>query len=178
MASQTLRPHRSPSPGPGAPSPSSTPVNPSNPAKLTRQSLGPPSASSSGAAKGFGGLGVTSPSFGSQPRHASTSVALGSGAASPRPSFGAQSHRSVTGGFPGPRPSSEFIGGSGAAANATRDNKTPEAEQIDQWFKHLASWEQTLEEMAAASTDQNFTEELGAIEQCEYNPEWCVCRPR
>ena len=41
------------------------------------------------------------------------------------------------------------------------------AEQIDQWFKHLASWEQTLEEMAAASTDQNFTEELGAIEQCE-----------
>lgn len=40
------------------------------------------------------------------------------------------------------------------------------AEQIDQWFKHLASWEQTLEEMAAASTDQNFTEELGAIEQC------------
>ena len=41
------------------------------------------------------------------------------------------------------------------------------AEQIDQWFQHLASWEQTLEEMAAASTDQNFTEELGAIEQCE-----------
>jgi len=41
------------------------------------------------------------------------------------------------------------------------------AEQIDQWFKHLASWEATLEEMAAASTDQNFTEELGAIEQCE-----------
>lgn len=42
-----------------------------------------------------------------------------------------------------------------------------EAEQIDQWFKHLASWEATLEEMAAASTDQNFTEELGAIEQCK-----------
>lgn len=41
------------------------------------------------------------------------------------------------------------------------------AEQIDQWFKHLASWEATLEEMAAASTDQNFTEELGAIEQCK-----------
>jgi hypothetical protein len=31
----------------------------------------------------------------------------------------------------------------------------------------LANWEQTLEEMAAASTDQNFTEELGAIEQCK-----------
>lgn len=43
------------------------------------------------------------------------------------------------------------------------------AEQIDQWFQHLASWEQTLEEMAAASTDQNFTEELGAIEQCKSN---------
>ena len=41
------------------------------------------------------------------------------------------------------------------------------AEQIDQWFQHLANWEVTLEEMAAASTDQNFTEELGAIEQCE-----------
>lgn len=41
------------------------------------------------------------------------------------------------------------------------------AEQIDQWFQHLADWEHTLEEMAAASTDQNFTEELGAIEQCE-----------
>jgi len=41
------------------------------------------------------------------------------------------------------------------------------AEQIDQWFKHLANWEANLEEMAAASTDQNFTEELGAIEQCK-----------
>lgn len=48
----------------------------------------------------------------------------------------------------------------------SRNGLTVSAEQIDQWFKHLANWEQTLEEMAAASTDQNFTEELGAIESC------------
>lgn len=65
------------------------------------------------------------------------------------------------------------------------------AEAIDKWFQDLASYEVTLvrsfflwsfvlgativltllslppqEEMAAASLDQNFTEELSAIEQC------------
>jgi len=147
-----------------------------------RQSLGPPSTSgNAGAARGFGALGQnpTSPGL-SQPRHVSTSgVALGLGSfsnnrdsLSPRPSMG--SARAVSSG-PN-RPSSEFL----ASAAARESSRTPEAEQIDQWFKHLASWEATLvsrvpldfslttqEEMAAASTDQNFTEELGAIESCK-----------
>ncbi|KAL1408849.1 Flap-structured DNA-binding and RNA-binding protein [Vanrija albida] len=169
MASSTLRPHRSPSPSPTAPAP---PINPANPAKLTRQSLGPPTTSSSAAARGFG-LGPSaniasspggSSSGLSQPRHVSSSVVGGLSSMSnqrdslsPRPSIG--TGRAVSGGAG--RPSSEFLP-TGAAREAAR---TPEAEQIDQWFKHLASWEATLEEMAAASTDQNFTEELGAIEQ-------------
>lgn len=32
---------------------------------------------------------------------------------------------------------------------------------------NLSNWESTLEEMAQVSNDQNFTEELGAIEQCK-----------
>ncbi|WVN89158.1 uncharacterized protein L203_104374 [Cryptococcus depauperatus CBS 7841] len=150
MASQTLRPHRSPSPSP-SPEP---PVNPSNPAKLMRQSLGPPSTTT-GTHKGFGQLslsnnGLASPSSFSNPRHVSSSVAMGMGHKenlSPRPS-GMGPGRAVSAAT-GPRPSSEYIS----------------TEQIDQWFKHLANWEATLEEMAAASTDPNFTEELGAIEQ-------------
>lgn len=41
------------------------------------------------------------------------------------------------------------------------------AEAIDQWFENLQNYEATLEEMAAASLDVNFKEELSAIEQCE-----------
>jgi hypothetical protein len=44
---------------------------------------------------------------------------------------------------------------------------TPEADAIDKWFEDLQHYEATLEEMAAASLDQNFKEELSAIEQCE-----------
>ncbi|WVQ61940.1 uncharacterized protein L199_000073 [Kwoniella botswanensis] len=176
MASSTLRPHRSPSPSP-TPSPT---INPSNPAKLTRQSLGPPSTTQGAQSKGFSGLGIASPTAASHPRHVSSAALMGGGGGrenslSPRPSLGSsggnshpQQPRAVSSGpgfalgmlsgGGGGRPSSEYI--------PSRDNaKTPEAEQIDQWFKHLASWEATLEEMAAASTDQNFTEELGAIEQ-------------
>jgi hypothetical protein len=40
------------------------------------------------------------------------------------------------------------------------------AEAIDQWFENLQNYETTLEEMAAASLDVNFKEELSAIEQC------------
>lgn len=174
MASSTLRPHRSPSPSPSS-GPASS-INPANPAKLTRQSLGPPTTSgNSSAARGFGALGSPqsagmsgAPGM-SQPRHVSSSVLgpLSAGhhrdSLSPRPATltgRAVSGGGVTGGNGG-RPSSEFLT-TGAAREQAR---TPEAEQIDQWFKHLASWEATLEEMAAASTDQNFTEELGAIEQ-------------
>ena len=39
------------------------------------------------------------------------------------------------------------------------------AEAIDQWFENLQNYETTLIEMAAASEDVNFKEELSAIEQ-------------
>jgi hypothetical protein len=43
--------------------------------------------------------------------------------------------------------------------------QTPESEALDQWFENLQNYEVTLEEMAAASLDVNFKEELSAIEQ-------------
>ncbi|GAB1520626.1 Flap-structured DNA-binding and RNA-binding protein [Rhizoctonia solani] len=58
----------------------------------------------------------------------------------------------------GMRPTSELITGSNMYQN-------PEAEAIDQWFENLQNYEATLEEMAAASLDVNFKEELSAIEQ-------------
>ncbi|KAF9453153.1 hypothetical protein P691DRAFT_720318 [Macrolepiota fuliginosa MF-IS2] len=63
---------------------------------------------------------------------------------------------------PGPqssaRPTSELLGSAGMF-------QTPEAEALDQWFENLQNYEATLEDMAAASLDVNFKEELGAIEQ-------------
>lgn len=156
MASQTLRAHRSPSPSP-APTPTSatsnnnnnnpsTPVNPANPAKLTRQSLGPP-PSSTGSARGFAGLGIASTGAGGggpgqgqgQARHVSSSVAMGfnnSGreSLSPRPSLGTNGSGNGLGGMGGlgnggmravsatGRPSSEFLPGGGGM----REAKTPE----------------------------------------------------
>ncbi|KAH8987228.1 hypothetical protein EDB86DRAFT_3245844 [Lactarius hatsudake] len=55
------------------------------------------------------------------------------------------------------RPTSELLG------NATF--QTPEADAIDQWLESFHHYEVTLEEMAAASLDVNFREELSAIEQ-------------
>ncbi|KAF9468686.1 hypothetical protein BDZ94DRAFT_1304441 [Collybia nuda] len=69
--------------------------------------------------------------------------------ASPRP-----------GGGPSARPTSELLG-SGSAGMF----QTPEAEALDQWFENLQNYEATLEDMAAASLDVNFKEELSAIEQ-------------
>lgn len=52
------------------------------------------------------------------------------------------------------------------AARTTRSLPTPLlAEALDQWFENLQSYDATLEEMAAASLDVNFKEELSAIEQ-------------
>ncbi|KAH9950651.1 hypothetical protein B0H21DRAFT_503283 [Amylocystis lapponica] len=56
------------------------------------------------------------------------------------------------------RPTSELLGSAGMF-------QTPEAEAIDQWFETFQNYEVTLEEMAAASLDVNFKEELSAIEQ-------------
>ncbi|KAH7926490.1 hypothetical protein BV22DRAFT_1104307 [Leucogyrophana mollusca] len=67
--------------------------------------------------------------------------------ASPRP-----------GGGSGARPTSELLG-------SNTMFQTPEAEAIDQWFENLQNYEDTLEDMAAASMDANFKEELSAIEQ-------------
>ncbi|KAH8920781.1 hypothetical protein BT69DRAFT_1336114 [Atractiella rhizophila] len=60
------------------------------------------------------------------------------------------------------RPSSEMLGlGGGGLGNFV----SPESEAIDKWFEDLQNYEATLEEMAAASLDPNFKEELSAIEQ-------------
>ncbi|PWN23395.1 hypothetical protein BCV69DRAFT_281007 [Microstroma glucosiphilum] len=59
----------------------------------------------------------------------------------------------------GPRPSSEMIGMPGMRQS------TNETDAIDKWFEDLQHYEATLEEMATASLDQNFKEELSAIEQ-------------
>ncbi|KAI0345606.1 hypothetical protein BDW22DRAFT_1353134 [Trametopsis cervina] len=56
------------------------------------------------------------------------------------------------------RPTSELLNGTGMF-------QTPEAEAIDQWFENLQNYEATLEDMAKASLDVNFKEELSAIEQ-------------
>ncbi|KAK7023055.1 hypothetical protein R3P38DRAFT_2957298 [Favolaschia claudopus] len=58
----------------------------------------------------------------------------------------------------GARPTSELVGSAGLY-------QTPEAEALDQWFENLQNYEATLEDMAAASLDVNFKEELSAIEQ-------------
>ncbi|KAJ3997935.1 hypothetical protein F5050DRAFT_1748260 [Lentinula boryana] len=57
------------------------------------------------------------------------------------------------------RPTSELLGSAGLF------QPTPEAEALDKWFENLQNYEATLEEMAAASLDVNFKEELSAIEQ-------------
>jgi len=54
------------------------------------------------------------------------------------------------------RPASEVI---------NKNFKSPEAEAIDRLFEDLSYYEKTLEEMAQAKLDDNFREELKAIEQ-------------
>lgn len=56
------------------------------------------------------------------------------------------------------RPSSEML-------PTVNHQATPESEAIDRWFEDLQHYEATLEEMATAALDQNFKEELSAIEQ-------------
>ncbi|KAG6849687.1 hypothetical protein H0H93_006305 [Arthromyces matolae] len=59
----------------------------------------------------------------------------------------------------GVRPTSELLG------NGAGMFQSPETDAIEQWFDSLQNYESTLEEMAAASLDVNFKEELSAIEQ-------------
>lgn len=80
----------------------------------------------------------------------------------------------------GPRPSSEMIGmgtmgsashhqshtgGYGGQHHNPHHSMRQDSEAMDKWFEDLQHYEATLEEMAAASLDQNFKEELSAIEQ-------------
>ncbi|KAI9064606.1 hypothetical protein FKP32DRAFT_569845 [Trametes sanguinea] len=114
-------------------------------------SLAPPSPSVSPAPGG--NAGGRSPNFRASMGPSARPVGSQGGLppASPRP--GANNN--------GARPTSELLGGAGMF-------QTPEAEAIDQWFETFQNYEATLEEMAAASLDVNFKEELSAIEQCEY----------
>ncbi|BGO94133.1 Flap-structured DNA-binding and RNA-binding protein [Rhodotorula toruloides] len=62
------------------------------------------------------------------------------------------------------RPASELLGVS-QAGQALNSFQSSDTEAIDRWFEDLQQYEATLEEMAAASLDANFKEELSAIEQ-------------
>jgi hypothetical protein len=57
------------------------------------------------------------------------------------------------------RPVSEMIPATG------EQPKNPDTEAIDKWVDDLAHYEETMEQMAKASLDQNFKDELTAIEQ-------------
>ena len=119
-------------------SPSPSPGPHENGKVSARQSMGP-------AARGTPTLAPASPRPGGQSSARPTSELLGSGAmfqtpegASPRLSSVAPAHRPLS----------------------------TSAEALDQWFENLQNYEATLEDMAAASLDVNFKEELSAIEQC------------
>ncbi|OSD02374.1 hypothetical protein PYCCODRAFT_1390003 [Trametes coccinea BRFM310] len=111
-------------------------------------SLAPPSPSVSPAPGG--NAGGRSPNFRASMGPSARPVGSQGGLppASPRP--GANNNSA--------RPTSELLGSAGMF-------QTPEAEAIDQWFETFQNYEATLEEMAAASLDVNFKEELSAIEQ-------------
>ncbi|CAO1620284.1 unnamed protein product [Sympodiomycopsis kandeliae] len=69
-------------------------------------------------------------------------------------------HHQSYGGAYGQGQQHHFTPGSAGLGSGSGDN-----EAIDKWFEDLQHYEATLEEMAAASLDQNFKEELSAIEQ-------------
>jgi hypothetical protein len=130
---------------PPSTSPSPSPGPGGHPNRQARASLGPGSS-----------LTVGTNNLGPNPRNVNPPI-------SPRPG--------------GMRPTSELITGSnlyqnpeGAChaffADLNADPVSAVAEAIDQWFENLQNYEATLEEMAAASLDVNFKEELSAIEQC------------
>lgn len=59
------------------------------------------------------------------------------------------------------RPSSDFYGGAGQAGV----DADPQDRITQQWIADIDQYETTLEEMAAATLDQDFKDELSAIEQ-------------
>ncbi|GAA5949060.1 hypothetical protein JCM3775_004707, partial [Rhodotorula graminis] len=70
----------------------------------------------------------------------------------------------------GLRPTSELLSVSHGAHHQPQSSTSGpggngDTEAIDRWFEDLQQYEATLEDMAAASLDANFKEELSAIEQ-------------
>ncbi|KAI1824811.1 protein VTS1 [Xylaria intraflava] len=62
------------------------------------------------------------------------------------------------------RPSSDFYGQQGQGQGAA-DVDSPQDSMTQQWIADIDQYETTLEEMAAATLDQDFKDELSAIEQ-------------
>ncbi|GAW22343.1 hypothetical protein ANO14919_118800 [Xylariales sp. No.14919] len=62
------------------------------------------------------------------------------------------------------RPSSDFYGQQGQGQGTT-DIDSPQDKMTQQWIADIDQYETTLEEMAAATLDQDFKDELSAIEQ-------------
>lgn len=62
------------------------------------------------------------------------------------------------------RPSSDFYGQQGQGQGVT-DVDSPQDKMTQQWIADIDQYERTLEEMATATLDQDFKDELSAIEQ-------------
>ncbi|TRX94437.1 hypothetical protein FHL15_004592 [Xylaria flabelliformis] len=62
------------------------------------------------------------------------------------------------------RPSSDFYGQQGQGQGVT-DADSPQDKMTQQWIADIDQYERTLEEMATATLDQDFKDELSAIEQ-------------
>lgn len=62
------------------------------------------------------------------------------------------------------RPSSDFFGQQ-AQGQGTGDADTPQDKMTQQWIADIDQYETTLEDMATATLDQDFKDELSAIEQ-------------
>jgi hypothetical protein len=63
------------------------------------------------------------------------------------------------------RPSSDFYGQSQQSQGQVNAESDPQDKIAQQWIADIDQYETTLEEMAAATLDQDFKDELSAIEQ-------------
>lgn len=63
------------------------------------------------------------------------------------------------------RPSSDFYGQSQQGTGSGNGDLDPQDKLAQQWIADIDQYETTLEEMAAATLDQDFKDELSAIEQ-------------
>lgn len=63
------------------------------------------------------------------------------------------------------RPSSDFYGSAQSSQGQGNADLDPQDKLAQQWIADIDQYETTLEEMAAATLDQDFKDELSAIEQ-------------